>query len=420
MAGEWRDAVLSDLVAIQRGHDLTESERRSGSVPVLGSAGQNGFHDTALAPGPGVAIGRSGASFGQVSYCEVAYWPHNTVLYVTDFRGNYPRFVYYCLKAIDFSRYNSGSAQQSLNRNYIYSAPLRIPDVHTQHVIAHILGTLDDKIELNRRMSETLEHMARALFKSWFVDFDPVRAKADGRDTGLPKSIADLFPDRLVNSELGEIPEGWEIASLGALIDMVKGRSYKSEELIESDTALVTLKSFARGGGYRPDGLKPFVGTYKAEQIVVPGELVIACTDVTQDAEVIGRPAIVRGASGYKRLVASLDTLIVRPRDSSAVTRSYLYFLGGTDSFVAHTYAHTTGTTVLHLAKNAVPSFKFSRPSTQLVLQFDAFAKPALERMEAIEEESSTLAAVRDALLPRLVAGELRVKDAEKLIGRAV
>jgi len=96
------------------------------------------------------------------------------------------------------------------------------------------------------------------------------------------------------------------VAVLGGLIETVKGRSYKSEELVESDTALVTLKSFARGGGYRPDGLKSFTGTFKPEQVVTPGELVIACTDVTQAAEVIGRPAIVRGTSGYRRLVASL------------------------------------------------------------------------------------------------------------------
>jgi len=208
------------------------------------------------------------------------------------------------------------------------------------------------------------------------------------------------------------------VEALSELINTVKGRSYKSDELVESDTALVTLKSFARGGGYRPDGLKSFAGTYKPEQVVQPGELVIACTDVTQAAEVIGRPAIVRGTGAYRRLVASLDTLIVRPRDSS-MTRAFLYFLGGAEAFVAHTYAHTTGTTVLHLAKEAVPSFRFARPSTQLVGQFDALAGPALGRIQALEEESRTLAALRDTLLPKLISGELRLKDADRFMGRA-
>ncbi len=329
-----------------------------------------------------------------------------------------PRFFYYALSRFDFSDIAQGTALPYLTVGSLSGLTLDLPPADEQRAIAHILGTLDDKIELNRRMNETLEALARALFKSWFVDFDPVRAKAEDRDPGLPKPLADLFAVRLVDSELGEIPEGWEVGALGELIDTLKGRSYKSEELVESDTALVTLKSFARGGGYRPDGLKSFAGTYKPEQVVHPGELVIACTDVTQAAEVIGRPAIVRGTGVYRRLVASLDTLIVRPRDSS-MTRSFLYFLGGTAAFVAHTYAHTTGTTVLHLSKEAVPSYTFARPPTQLVKQFDALAGPALDRIQALDEESGTLAALRDALLPRLISGELRVHRAQELVVEA-
>ncbi|MFZ1828068.1 MAG: restriction endonuclease subunit S [Candidatus Competibacteraceae bacterium] len=181
MAGEWRDITLGDFVALQRGHDLTEPERRLGRVPVMGSAGQNGFHDTALAKGPGIVIGRSGASFGQVHFSKEDFWPHNTSLYVTDFKGNDPLFAFYFLKALDFDRFNSGSAQPSLNRNFIYPIPIRVPKPAEQKAIAAVLGALDDKIELNRRMNATLEAMARALFQSWFVDFDPVRAKLDGR-----------------------------------------------------------------------------------------------------------------------------------------------------------------------------------------------------------------------------------------------
>ena len=180
MAGEWRDITLGDFVSLQRGHDLTEPDRRPGSIPVVGSAGHNGFHDTALCKGPGIVVGRSGASFGQVHFSPVDFWPHNTGLYVTDFKGNDQRFAFYFLKALDFDRYNSGSAQPSLNRNFIYPIPVRIPPVAEQKAIAAVLGALDDKIELNRRMNATLEAMARALFQSWFVDFDPVRAKLDG------------------------------------------------------------------------------------------------------------------------------------------------------------------------------------------------------------------------------------------------
>jgi type I restriction enzyme S subunit len=413
MAGEWRESALGDVIELKRGYDLPQQDRRAGAVPIVSSSGVTDHHAAAMAKGPGVVTGRYG-TLGQVFYIDEDFWPLNTTLYVRDFKGSDPRFISYFLRGLDFLAYSDKAAVPGLNRNHLHQARVVVPtDVDEQRAIAHILGTLDDKIELNRRMSETLEAMARALFKSWFVDFDPVRAKVEGRDPGLPEPLADLFPARFVDSDLGEIPEGWEVEELGKLADTIKGRSYRSEELVDSDTALVTLKSFARGGGYRPDGLKSFAGTYKAEQVVNSGEVVIACTDVTQAAEVIGRPAIARGTGGYQRLVASLDTLIVRPRDSR-MTRAFLYFLGGTDAFVTHTYAHTTGTTVLHLAKEAVPSFTFARPSRQLVQRFDAVAAPALGRIQALEEEAGSLAALRDALLPKLISGELLVKDADK------
>ena len=134
-----------------------------------------------------------------------------------DFKGNDPRFCYFLLKSLDLEQFNVGSGVPTLNRNHVHPLPVFLPPLPEQRAIAHILGTLDDKIELNRRMNETLEAMARALFKSWFVDFDPVRATMAGRDTGLPKHLADLFPARLVDSELGKIPEGWIVRTLGDL-----------------------------------------------------------------------------------------------------------------------------------------------------------------------------------------------------------
>src|SRR3990172_8827320 len=168
MASEWRSMKLGDFVTLQRGHDLPDAERKPGTVPVIGSFGVTGYHDTPKAKGPGVTVGRSGASFGVVTYSPVDFWPHNACLYVIDFHGNDERFAYYFLKSLDFSGFNSGSAQPSLNRNFIHPIPVTIPPLPEQRAIAHILGVLDDKIELNRRMNATLESMARALFKQWF------------------------------------------------------------------------------------------------------------------------------------------------------------------------------------------------------------------------------------------------------------
>ena len=158
--------------------------------------------------------GRYG-TLGKVFFIPEDFWPLNTTLYVRDFKGNDPRFIANFLSSLDFSAYSDKAAVPGLNRNHLHQAWVHVPPLPEQRAIAHILGTLDDKIELNRRMNETLEEMARALFKSWFVDFDPVRAKMDGRWRrgqslpGMPADLYDLFPDRLVDSELGEIPEGW-------------------------------------------------------------------------------------------------------------------------------------------------------------------------------------------------------------------
>src|SRR5438034_10860388 len=152
----WRETTLGEFVRLQRGHDLPETDRRLGMVPIMGSAGQNGFHDTTKAKGPGVVIGRSGVgSMGVVTYCACDYWPHNTVLYVTDFLGNDERFTYYFLRHLNLRRFDSGSAQASLNRNYIYPIRIRVPERAEQRAIAHVLGMLDDKIELNRRLTST-------------------------------------------------------------------------------------------------------------------------------------------------------------------------------------------------------------------------------------------------------------------------
>ena len=164
-----------------------------------------------MVTGPGVVTGRSG-TLGQVFFLPGDYWPLNTTLYVQDFKGNDPRFVSYLLQGINFAAYSDKSAVPGLNRNDLHQEPVRIPtNVARQRAIAHVLGTLDDKIELNRRMNSTLEAMVRALFKSWFVDFEPVCAKLEGRDTGLPAPIADLFPERITGSgsDSRPLPEGW-------------------------------------------------------------------------------------------------------------------------------------------------------------------------------------------------------------------
>ena len=375
---------------------------------------------------PGDAVFTSKGTVGRFAFVRddtpcFVYSPQLSYWRVINVNVIEPRFLHYWMTSREFFAQFKSVAGQTDMAEYVSLSDqrrmyIRLPPINEQRAIAHVLGTLDDKIELNRRMNETLEEMARALFKSWFVDFKPVRAKMEGRWRrgqslpGLPAEHYDLFPDRLVDSELGESPEGWEVKPLGELVHTTKGRSYRSGELKESATALVTLKSFARGGGYRPDGLKPYVGPFKAEQTISPGEIVISCTDVTQAAEVIGRPAIVEASPLYKTLVASLDTLIVRP-DPEIMSPEFLYLLTSTPQFTSHTYAHATGTTVLHLAKGAVPSFRFAAPKSQILTAFDALVAPVFTRARRIQQDLHLLTSQRDTLLPGLVTGQVGVRN---------
>ncbi len=294
---------------------------------------------------------------------------------------------------------------------YLRSIEVPVPLLSEQRAIAHILGTLDDKIELNRCMNETLEAMARAIFKDWFVDFGPVRAKMEGRPPYLPSDIWNMFPDQLAGSELGEIPDGWRVRKLDKIATVTKGCSYRRADLGPSKIALVTLKSFSRGGGYQSKGLKPFRGKYKPDQMVLPGDVIVACTDVTQAGEVIGRSALVEKSSNHSILVASLDVLVLRPI-SARVDRMFLYHLTRTHGFAVHNLARSTGTTVLHLAKEAVSSYRFALPSSDLINSFERITRVMLADCALISRQTRVLRNTRDTLLPKLISGEVRVDGA--------
>ena len=194
MASEWRDLSLGEVIELKRGYDLPQKERIRGAFPLVSSSGVTDHHGSAMAKGPGVVTGRYG-TLGKVFFVREDFWPLNTTLYVRDFKGNDPRFISYFLSTLDFLSYSDKAAVPGLNRNHLHQARVRVPaDVTEQRAIAHILGGLDDKIELNRRRNQTLEAMARALFQDWFVDFGPVRAKREGREPYLPAYLWQLFP----------------------------------------------------------------------------------------------------------------------------------------------------------------------------------------------------------------------------------
>ena len=296
----------------------------------------------------------------------------------------------------------SGGTRNALTKGMIEAFDVPVPeDVAEQRAIAHILGTLDDKIELNRRMNKTLEAMARALFQSWFVDFDPVRAKMEGRDTGLPQDIADLFPDRLVDSEMGEIPEGWEVASLGDVAALRrKGIDPASEA---SDTPYIGLADMPRGS--------------------------IALTDWGETGSVSSRKSAFKaGDILFGKLRPYFHKVGIAPVDGLCSTdivvlgarkpkwSAFVLACVSSSAFVAHTSQTATGTKMPRTSWQAMRRYELGRPTDTMASEFQRTVSPMLRRIVSNIHESRTLTALRDALLPKLISGEIRVPEVARAL----
>lgn len=421
MAGEWRDTILGDVIELKRGYDLPSRERKEGRFPIVSSSGISGYHVEAKVKAPGVVTGRYG-TIGQVFYITTDFWPLNTALYVRDFKGNDPRFISYFLQTLNFLAYSDKAAVPGLNRNHLHSAPVRVPPLKQQQAIACILGALDDKIELNRTMNRTLEAMARAIFKSWFIDFDPVRAKAAGqKPAGLKPDIAALFPDAFEESELGPIPKGWKITSLADQITASKGLSYKGQYLCAEGEGLPmhNLNSVYEGGGYKHEGLKWYKGEYRPAHLLKPGDVIVTNTEQGFDYLLIGYSAIVPERYGPQGLF-SHHLFRIRPKPTSYLPAWFTYLLLRTRRFHDLVAGHSNGTTVNMLPLDGLQKPKFVLPPEALVKRFETLFVPAQQRIEQIHDENASLAALRDTLLPKLISGELVVAEAERIAGRCV
>lgn len=433
MQNDWQNIAIGELLKLQRGHDLPAQDRREGLVPIMGSSGLTGFHDTAKCDGPGVVVGRSGNSMGVVSYCDSDYWPLNTALYVTDFRGNDRRYIYYLLSQVDFNQFNSGSAQKSLNRNYVY--PFKVwttTNIHEQKTISAFLARLEKKIELNRQMNETLEAMAQALFKSWFVDFDPVidnaltagkeipeplqkratarQALGDQRKP-LPAEIQSLFPDSFVfTDEMGWVPKGWE---LGSLSDIATLKTKSIHPNKEPDKVWFHYSLPAYDDQEEPShdlGESIKSGKYFVDQTS------ILVSKLNPGTPRVWMPCIDDEASS----ICSTEFMSFVP--IVAGLRSYLYALARSDTFQSLMLSRVTGSTGSHqrVQPKGIAESEVLVPPEKLMLVFSAIADTWLSKKDNNKKQTLTLSKSRDSLLPKLLSGELRISDAEKQVAEAI
>lgn len=374
----WGTARLGDVATLHRGYDLAVGEMQKGNYPVVFSNGKIEYHNAYKVKGPGVVTGRSG-TLGNIFYVSGNYWPHNTTLYVSDFHGNVPRFVYYLFKTLDFGHLNAGSGVPTLNRNHVHEIDVTITnDRDEQERIAESLSAFDGKIENNNRLIKGLEQMAQEIFKEWFI----------------------------VPSQENILQKGWIVKKVSDIAKLNRGVSYRSSELSEvgEGVAMINLANFLRGGGFNPLGTKNYTGKFKETHKVKPGQILVAMTDITSNREIVGHPA--RVPESLDGAVISLDVCSIETEDRYI---EFLYFLMLRKSFAQLMASSATGTNVSHLSKTNVEDFEFVLPDGKALDRFSEVVRPMVTQQDALNNENRKLITMRDFLLPRLMSGEIQV-----------
>ena len=320
-----------------------------------------------------------------------------------------PGFLRYCLVCPDtqaqlLSWAGSGGTRNALTKAMIEAFDVRAPeDVSEQRAIAHILGTLDDKIELNRRMNETLEAMARALFKSWFVDFDPVRAKIEGRETGLPEDIADLFPDRVVDSELGEIPKGWVVRTLGDVCYKPQYGFTASAQSQPVGPRFLRITDINK---------KPWVSWSKVPYCRATDDEFSKYRLSKGDVLIARMADPGHGILIEEDLGAIFASYLIRFRPIESRTGRFLQYWLNSDAYWHLVRGRAAGTTRRSLNARVLSLFPMVVPSNAVADAFTGVVGALRGRLVANAEEMETLSALRDTLLPKLISGEIRVPEA--------
>jgi len=311
-----------------------------------------------------------------------------------------------------FLRFASGTTHQTIYFPEAKAFHVCLPPIPEQRAIAHILGTLDDKIELNRRMNETLEALARAIFKSWFVDFDPVRAKMAGRKpVGMDAETAALFPDRMQDSEIGEIPAGWAVSTVGNEVRVVGG-----------STPSTSVPEYWQGGTIHWATPKDMANL--RAPILLSSERRITDRGVTQIGSGVLPAGTVllssRAPIGYlatTEIPVAINQGFIAMICDRRLPNHYVRLWTAENLEVI--LARANGSTFLEISKSNFRPIPILVPPSLITAAFEAIAHPLHRRVVCAERQSATLATLRDTLLPKLLSGELRIPDAEKLVEAA-
>ena len=374
-----RRTKLGNVLRLHRGYDITKAVQRPGPYPIVSSSGVGSYHDEHKFTGPGVVIGRKG-SLGTAFYIPGPYWPHDTTLYVEDFKGNDPRYCYYLLKTMRLERFDVGAANPTLNRNHVHELEVDVVDVHAQFKTASILSAYDELIENNERRIAILAEMARRTYEEWFVHF-----RVPGCED-LP----------LVDSPVGQLPHGWEVARLGQVSSIVMGQSPPSNTYNTNGVGLPFHQGVSQFGDYFP--------TDK-----------VYCTDLGRRADSGDLLVSVRAPVG--RINIALSKMIIG-RGLSAIRPVSEYsnlVCGRLRNFFKEEDSIGHGTIYKAVGRSEIENILVPMPPAHIAKAFEAFCSDRWALIRNLTLQNRNFLAQRDLVLPKLISGGIDLSEVQEL-----
>ena len=382
---------LGDLINLKRGYDLPESQRLPGPYPVISSAGISGYHNEYKVDGVGVVTGRYG-TLGEMYYLDGKYWPHNTALYVTTFKGNNPKYIYYLLSCLGRIRTSDKSAVPGVNRNELHEMAVPVvQDRVQQKKIAAVLSALDAKIDCNNRINTELESMAKTLYDYWFVQFDFPDANGKPYKSSGGKMAYNATLKR-------EIPSGWHDSNVLAVADLLGGGT-------------PTKKKPHYWGGdipfFTPTDADGSIFKFSTTDYITSEGLKGSSTKLFSKHTVF---ITARGSVG-RLVLAGVDMAMNQScyalRAKTGTSHVFLFFLA--KELIHHLHVKSSGSVFDSIVSNDIELTKLAIPKGEVIEMFAAVVEPAFEKIANNTKENQQLAQLRDWLLPLLMNGQVTV-----------
>lgn len=403
MSENWRSSTWGEEISLEYGKSNRTYNAEKGRFRVYGSNGPIGWTDTALVNEPGVILGRKGAYRG-VQFSSTPFFVIDTAYYVKPKNDNDIKWLYYAIISNKLGEIDDGSPIPSTTRSAVYVREVEVPPIKEQKAIASILGSLDDKIDLNRRTNETLEAMARALFRNWFVDFGPTRAKMAGEAPYLAPELWELFPDRL--DDEGK-PEGWLDGTLEDIANLQNGYAFKSSDWLVDGIPVVKIGA-----------VKPSVVDLKNVSFVDSKFLKEKPNFILKSGDIL------IGLTGYVGEVGRVPPSQLTPMLNQRVARflpeasfyAYIFCIGRQKEFKEFVENQAHGSAQANVSTKDVLTYPIVIPTMNLSAFFDENVGLILEKFDENLSEIDTLTQLRDLLLPKLMSGEISIRDAEKMV----